>query len=211
MDVPYALGRYYVTVICTFLYNAIRLLWFWFYHDKYSEENMVCHLELCSRNKELSTFSLLCRSLPLPPSSPSSPSRFKLIYCVIVSPQRQEINKSKHHVHVFTIYFLPAKPATLLKLLVNFFLILWQFFSGHHYTYEPLKCERYLGHDTWCPEEFNTSYERKSHREKCAWVCGEPGCGKTGETRKRDIDKHTRKHDSEKAKRLRHSQFEIGS
>ena len=83
--------------------------------------------------------------------------------------------------------------------------------SGHHYTYEPLKCERYLGHETWCPEEFNTSYERKSHREKCAWVCCEPGCGKTGETRKQNIDKHTRKHASEKAKRLRHSQLEIGS
>ena len=57
----------------------------------------------------------------------------------------------------------------------------------------------------------NTSYERKSHREKCAWVCCEPGCGKTGETRKREIDSHNRKHDSDKAKRLRFSQLEIGS
>ena len=84
-------------------------------------------------------------------------------------------------------------------------------FSGHHYTYEPLKCERYLGGETWCHEAFSTSHERKCHRETCIWVCSEPGCGKTGETRKREIDKHTRKHGSDQKKKMSLSLLENAS
>ena len=82
-------------------------------------------------------------------------------------------------------------------------------FPGHHYTYEPLKCDRYLGNDTWCQDEFTSAYEREIHRDKCFWACSETGCDKKGETRKRAIDKHLRKHASDKQKRLRLSQFMI--
>ena len=96
-----------------------------FYDDKYWKYPW-CHLELCRRNKEL-TFSLLCRSLPLPPF-PSSPSRFKLIYCVIVSPQRQEINKS-NIMCMFSPSILFQSSPRLLKLVLNFF-INWEVITG---------------------------------------------------------------------------------
>ena len=52
----------------------------------------------------------------LPPSFPSSPSRFKLIYCVIVSPQRQEINKSNIMCMFYpSILFQPSPLVVLLK------------------------------------------------------------------------------------------------
>ena len=79
---------------------------------------------------------------------------------------------------------------------------------GHHFSYEPLKCDRYLGKGIVCREEFVSSYERQKHRESCFWACEEVGCEEQkGQTRKRDIDKHIRKHAVQKEKILNRSQF----
>ena len=78
--------------------------------------------------------------------------------------------------------------------------------SGHHYTYQPQRCKRYLGNETWCEQEFMSAFELKSHRANCVWKCGEPGCASRGKTRKRDIDRHARVHlaDKEKLERFSH-------
>ena len=52
-----------------------------------------------------------------------------------------------------------------------------------------------------------SAYELKIHRKTCFWACPEVGCQKKGETRKRQIDKHERKHEADKQKLARLSQF----
>ena len=80
-------------------------------------------------------------------------------------------------------------------------------FPGHHFSYEPMTCKRYLGSDIWCQEEFTSAYELKNHRKTCFWACRESGCQKKGETRKQQIDKHERKHEADNQKLFRLSQF----
>ena len=80
-------------------------------------------------------------------------------------------------------------------------------FPGHHFSYEPQPCKRYLGGDNWCQEEFDSAYELKIHRKTCFWVCRKAGCDKKGETRKREIEKHERKHAADEQKLGRLSQF----
>ena len=81
---------------------------------------------------------------------------------------------------------------------------------GLHFTYEPLKCKRYLGDESWCEEEFTSKFELSEHRKNCYWVCSEFGCGYGAEgniTKKMKVDKHGRKHAVEKKKMQRISRL----
>ena len=75
---------------------------------------------------------------------------------------------------------------------------------GPHFTYEPLTCDRYLGDEFWCKEEFTSKFELKQHQDKCFWVCDKSGCPKAVGvmtwTKKREIDKHKRKHEADQKK-----------
>ena len=81
-------------------------------------------------------------------------------------------------------------------------------FPGH-FSYKPRPCERYLGRNNWCQEDFETGFGLKNHRKTCVWSCSEVGCQKKGATRKREIDKHERGHEAERQKLARISQFMI--
>ena len=76
---------------------------------------------------------------------------------------------------------------------------------GNHFTYEPLVCGRYLGSEKFCNQEFTSSHELKLHRAGCFWACDVSGCEIKGATRKKDIDRHARKHAAEKEKHNRFS------
>ena len=78
---------------------------------------------------------------------------------------------------------------------------------GNHFTYEPLVCGRYLGSEKFCNQEFTSSHELKLHRAGCFWACDVSGCEIKGATRKKDIDRHARKHAAEKEKHNRFSQL----
>ena len=75
------------------------------------------------------------------------------------------------------------------------------------WTYEPLVCGRYLGSEKFCKQEFISSHELKLHRAGCFWACDVSGCEIKGATRKKDIDRHARKHAAEKEKHNRFSQL----
>ena len=80
-------------------------------------------------------------------------------------------------------------------------------YIGHHFTYEPLVCGRYLRSEKFCKQEFTSSHELKLHRAGCFWACDVSGCEIKGATRKKDIDRHARKHAAEKEKHNGFSQL----
>ena len=63
------------------------------------------------------------------------------------------------------------------------------------------------GSKKFCKQEFTSSHELKLHRAGCFWACDVSGCEIKGATRKKDIDRHARKHAAEKEKHNRFSQL----
>ena len=61
--------------------------------------------------------------------------------------------------------------------------------------------------EKFCKQEFTSSHELKLHRAGCFWACDVSGCEIKGATRKKDIDRHARKHAAEKEKHNRFSQL----
>ena len=56
-------------------------------------------------------------------------------------------------------------------------------------------------------DSFISSHELKLHRAGCFWACDVSGCEIKGATRKKDIDRHARKHAAEKEKHNGFSQL----